>query len=486
MLKDAATGAVWLGLSQWLVRFLGVFSIIILARYLSASDYGVMALINISVSFLETVLVLGIGRFIIAKQSLTTDDLNTAWTFNVLKMIFIGSALFLIAPLIGEFYDTPDLVLPIKLISVSIMIGGFENISADILKKELKFNRVSIYIITPKLIGSIVNIALAVLLESYWALVYGTIAIRITSLIVSYFIHPFRPKFSFKSKNEIWEFSKLSLGSNFAIFIKNKLDSILIGKYYSSEELGSYTMAQTVASIPSTEVTTPVIGSLIPSLSKNKKYPREYIENVTRGLQIVSLIVWPACFGLLTISSEFVDIALSSKWETITLYLPILTLILSVDVIAGYSKQILILEGKLLFAVKCEWILVIYYIFSFPLAMYYTSIDMMLYFKLISSIVMGMAFFYRVSKCLNFNIRQALYQVLSSFFACILIYYLAFVMKEYFAFDSSLMSLTFSFIFWLVVYPVIIYLFWFFIGKPNTIEKLILTFLLKKNRCSDN
>jgi O-antigen/teichoic acid export membrane protein len=473
MLKVAVLGAVWLSIGQWLVRLLGVISLVILARYLSATDYGIMAMINISVSFLDAILVLGTGQFIVAKVNLTEDDKNTAWTINAFKMAFLFTVLFLLAPFIADFYDTPEIELPTQLIAFSILIGALENISPDLLRKELKFNRVVLFNIVPKLVGTIANIAFAVIYQSYWALVAGTILMKIASVIVSYLIHPFRPKFSLVSHLEIWAFTKLSLISNFAIFIKNRLDTILIGKFYSSEFLGNYTMAQTVASLPSTEITTPLIGGIIPSLSKIRQVREDYIKNVKHGLQLISIVVWPCCFGLLTIAPEFIDLVLSQKWQTILNYLYIVTIILSVDVIAAYCKNVLILEGLLKYSVKCEWLLAAFYGISFSIAMYYSDIQMMLQFKLAGSCIFLFALLYKLCKKINRVFIKTSRLIISPFVIGAIVYWGVNNLSVLANFDNKTSVLLLKFGLWMAFYPFGIMLVWHLIGKKETVEKII-------------
>ena len=105
--KKTVKGVAWTSLNQFLNMGLGFVIGVILARLLSPSDYGLLAMIGvfnaIAFSFLDS----GFGNALVRKPNLTEDDTTTAFYFNLMAGVILFGILWMVAPWVAVFYSTP-------------------------------------------------------------------------------------------------------------------------------------------------------------------------------------------------------------------------------------------------------------------------------------------------------------------------------------------------------------------------------------------
>ena len=130
------------------------------------------------------------------------------------------------------FFHSPTVRPIIRVLGFTIFIHAFVNIGVVYFQKELEFNKVFSYRFVGISTNFIVAVTAAIVLRSVWALVLGLFAENVVNLIVSYFIHPYRPHLSkdFGKAKELFGFGKWILGSSILVFIGEHIDDIFVGR----------------------------------------------------------------------------------------------------------------------------------------------------------------------------------------------------------------------------------------------------------------
>ena len=83
--RRVAIGAAWLVAGRWIIRLIGLISVLLLARLLTPEDFGIVALASLVVAVLDALTEFRFGQALVHYQDATIDEYNTAWTFNVMK-----------------------------------------------------------------------------------------------------------------------------------------------------------------------------------------------------------------------------------------------------------------------------------------------------------------------------------------------------------------------------------------------------------------
>ena len=143
--KRVIRGGVWVLALRILNRSLGFIRTIILARLLAPADFGLLGIAMLSISTLETFSQTGFQTALIQKKDNIESYLDTAWTVSAIRGLLLFLILFLSAPIIAEFFNSPQAVLIIRVVALSTLLSGLRNIGVVYFQKELEFKKQFLY-----------------------------------------------------------------------------------------------------------------------------------------------------------------------------------------------------------------------------------------------------------------------------------------------------------------------------------------------------
>lgn len=326
-------------------RGLNLIRLIILARILAPDDFGLMGIALLTLSTLETFSQAGFHAALIQKKEDIKGYLDSAWTFLILRSIILFGILYLIAPYAAGFFDAPEAKPIIQVLGLSILLGGFTNIGVIFFQKELEFNKQFVYQFSGTLANFVVSIAAVLILRNVWALVYGTLAGNLVMCAVSYFIHPFKPRFDFdlaKAK-ELFVFGRWIMGSSILIFLLTQGDDILVGKLLGATALGFYQLAYRISNMPATEITHVISQVTFPAYSKLQNNIEKLREAYLRVLQLTAFLSFPIAGLIFVLAPDFTRIFLGEKWMPMVPAMQVLAL-------AGLIRSIAATTGPIFYA----------------------------------------------------------------------------------------------------------------------------------------
>jgi lipopolysaccharide exporter len=319
--------------------------LIILARLLDPKDFGLMGIALLTMMTLETFSQTGFQEALIQKKENIEGYLDVAWTFLLIRGIILFSIIVLIAPLVANFFETPQAKGVVQAIGLVILIQAFTNVGVVYFKKELEFHKQFIYITTGTVTDFAVAVTAAILLGSVWALLFGFVAGKIAQLIASYIIHPYRPKISgnFHKARELFGFGKWILGSTVLVFLITQGDDLLVGKLLGATMLGFYQMAYKISNTPATEITKLLSQITLPAFSKLQDDLHKLKEAYLKVVKFTSFLVFPLTGVIFALSPEFVRIFLGEKWMPMAPAMQAL-------VLAGLIRAIISTTGPLFYS----------------------------------------------------------------------------------------------------------------------------------------
>lgn len=307
-------GAIWMIAMRWMMRGMGLFSTVVLARLLTPDDFGVVAIALIMVGLLETIAYLGVDLSLIKDQHAGRDDFDTAWSVQLIQGAMISLLLLVCAPLTAAYFNEPRAVAVILWLAVRPIIDGLVNIGLVALRKDLNFALEFRFHVATKLVGVVIQIGAALVFRNYWALVVGMIASSVTTVAMSYLLHPYRPRFTLTQAAKIWSFSQWLLVARVGSFFNRRADEFVVGNLLGTGAMGGYHVAYELASTPTSEIIMPMRRALFPALSRVAQdavlYPRMVIDTLRSSAVI--------CFGLgvgLACSADLVvPLILGEQW----------------------------------------------------------------------------------------------------------------------------------------------------------------------------
>ena len=129
----------WNSVEKFAIQGIGFVIGIILARILMPSDYGLVGMVAIFFAFSELFVGSSFSMALIQKEDRTEVDYSTVFHFNLIVSLIIYFILFLTAPLIAQFFNSSQLTVLIRVLSLTIVINSLSIVQQTRLIIKLDF-----------------------------------------------------------------------------------------------------------------------------------------------------------------------------------------------------------------------------------------------------------------------------------------------------------------------------------------------------------
>lgn len=312
--EKIVSGTIWMVAARWSMRLIGVVSTLVLARLLSPEDFGVVAVAMIIVGLVEVLAHAGLTQSLIRTPNPEDAHFNTVWSLQIVLGVLVALVIFLSAPYASTYFDNPEVKLVLQILALRSILQGFENPGIIWFRKNMDFHKDFQFLVWKKGIRFFVVVGLALYLGNYWALVYATLVGKVLSVALSYIMHPFRPKIEFSKTREIWSYSLWLLVVQIGHFINARIDAIVLGGMTNTALVGNYTVAADVAQSPTQELVAPMSRVLFSAFSKVQTNLKELERLFLKAFSSLATMCFATGAGVALISEDIVHVILGDKW----------------------------------------------------------------------------------------------------------------------------------------------------------------------------
>lgn len=341
-------GVYWTFFNQMSNNGLSFVVGIILARLLTAEDYGITALPSIFIALSAVVIGGGFGTALIRKPEITEADLSTAFYYSFGMGLLMYACLFVAAPWIADFYNTPVLTDLVRVTALTFIWGALSTPQTVLLQRRLDFKTQARISITNNILGAGVGLTLAFMGYGLWSLVIMGVVSSFTSLIQKWLAVRWLPsaRWSKESFRYLWNFGNKVMASAFLDVGYNNLTPLIIGKFYSPADLGIYNRAKGYACLPAQQGTSVIQQVTFPVLSKAQN-DDELLRNAYRKmLKVSAFVIFPVMTMLSALAKPFIVILVTDKWIDSVLLLQIICFSMMWYPIHAINLNLLWVKGR--------------------------------------------------------------------------------------------------------------------------------------------
>lgn len=479
--RQIAKGAAWLMGFKLLDKSIGLVSTLVLVRVLTPSDFGLVAMAMAVVALLELMGAFGFDSALIQRQDTARSHFDTAWTFNVIFGACI--ALFLVAMAVpaAAFYREPRLAQMLPVLAIGAVVGGFENIGTVAFRKELNFRMEFIYLFIKRIAVFVVVITLALTLRSFWALIFATIVGKAMAVLISYRLHPYRPRFSLAARGDLFNFSKWLFFSNLIQFFGHRSTDFILGRTVGSHGLGVYNLAAEIAAMPSTELIAPLNRAVYPAYAQLAGVRERLLARFFEVYSLICIVAFPVAIGLFCLSDLLVALLLGPQWSDSIPIMQVLGLCGLVAALQGNMYVVMTAIGKPKVTTYLGGFLLI---FSLPAVIYFSLQFGVLgaaYAQFVAALIGYVAIVFVFTKVTG-AFKSSLFFVmwrpfLAAVFMAVSLMALIGFFDHFSRFESLYLRFPLLVLGGVVSYVFCIVLLWVFVGRPKGGESLVYDFL---------
>jgi O-antigen/teichoic acid export membrane protein len=305
-----------LGVGGAMGKIISLATTLVMARILTPADYGLMAIAMVVIGFVSFFNEVGIGAAIVQRAKLTQSEINGCFAVALMASLFLFTVTNLASGAVANFMGNPRLGPMISVLAGAFVLGAFGTVPQALLRKDMHYKSVAGVALLATIVQSLLCLALAWSGFGVWALVWGFVASSAVQSLGAFLLAGWRPvgRYGIREAASLVKYGLHITNTRVFWYLYSNADRVVIGKLLGSLSVGIYDMAFSLATLPTSQVTTLATNVAAPLFSKlQDDLPRlrAAVLNFTRG---IAYITYPALIGMIACSRELEAVILGDKW----------------------------------------------------------------------------------------------------------------------------------------------------------------------------
>lgn len=402
-----------------LQRLAGLISTLVLARLLMPEDFGLVTMALLVIWFSQTFTQTGVKFYLLSIQTIDSEDINSAFTLN---MLFRGSVYILIAlfaSYVADLYDAPDIAEVLIVLCVINLITCFDNPSLVLLQRQNKYEKVVAMSIIVKVLRVVITIIAAFQLRNHWALVVGHAAGSLCNLIGSYLIFPYLPKLSLSRVKKQFSFSIWILMQSLVGYCRDQLDVLFTGFYFGKAELGAYNNIKFIGNIPLLNLIIPMTSPVINNFRDRIEDKESMRLRVDASLLVLSFVVLPLFLTLGILHEEIILLVLGPNWTQYSASLVAFSSMFFFRAYVGLLTNLVMIHNEVKRLFTYDLISLMIFAIAFFLIREESFVVFLMTVAVVENLLRFVFFIYLYSRYIGFSIKGVLKPLVSVVFAVI-------------------------------------------------------------------
>lgn len=346
----------WSAIERFSVQIFQFLFSIILARLVSPSEFGLIAMLGIFIVIAQSFVESGFSNALIQKTNRSEEDYSTVFYFNIAIAVIIYICLFYAASSIALFYKEPLLEIVCKWFGLSVIFQSFSVVQIAKLTVSLDFKTQAKASFISVLISGIVGVGLAYYGFGVWALLVQNLINTFFNTLLLWLFSRWVPLFSFswKALKTLFSFSSKLLLSGLLHTLYVNLYSLVIGRKYTTVEVGFFNQSNLISRFPSVSLMAIISRAIYPIQCNIQDQNELLSESFKKYLRMSCYIIFPIMISIGVLAKPLILVVLTAKWSPMSTILTILCFSYMWIPIMVVNNQILNVTGRSDYFLKAE------------------------------------------------------------------------------------------------------------------------------------
>lgn len=340
--QEFVKGVFWTGLAKYTGILVSLVISAILARLITPSEFGTVAIVTVIINFMGMFATMGIFPAIIQRNDLTQRNLNSIFTFTLISgavamLIMIGLSWF-----IADFYGDTTLIYVSWILSIYLFFTAANIVPNALMAKNKRFKEIAIRTFLLQVVSGILSVFAAFAGWGVYALVVTPIFSGIGILIYNMQFFPCHIdwKLDMKPIKSISNFSAFELLFEFVNYFSRNLDKLIIGKFLNLSALGYYDKSYRLMLIPMQNISSVINPVLQPVLSCLQNNGKEMAQKYNKLIHFIATFSFPLAVILYFNAYEMINIVYGDRWNAAIPTFKILSLSIPFQMILSTSGAV--------------------------------------------------------------------------------------------------------------------------------------------------
>lgn len=310
----------WSAITEFIAKLVAPITHMVLARLLTPEAFGIVATIQVVISFAEVFSDAGFQKYLQQHEFENNDKRNQCinvafWTNLGLSMV-MWIAIIVFRNPIASLVGNPEMGVGLSVACVCIPLTAFSSIQMALFKRNLDFKTLFVRRLVALSIPFIVTIPLAIIWKNYWALVIGNIMINVSNAVLLTIRSSWKPTFCYRILylKEMFAFCGWMMFDSILVWLTGYLDIFLVGTKLGSHYLGLYKTSMSTVSQFTSLITAAILPVMLPALSKVQNDIPQMRNLLLKFQKYCGILLLPIGAGIWIYSDLITQILLGEQW----------------------------------------------------------------------------------------------------------------------------------------------------------------------------
>ena len=308
---------------------LTLVTLAVLARLLTPTDFGLVAVAWIVVDLVARLAQTSVGHLLMQSGELAATDVDRVFTLAILLGAGSTAAMWLLAPAIAAASDAASLEQLLRLLAIAPIVASFGVVPAHVLRRELR---------QPELLGADLaayavgygGVAIALALRGFgaWAPIIGELvrtAIH-AGIVVVLYRGRFPPRLTFRGSTAVAARATGYLLTQASGFVLQSAAALAVWYTLGTAALGFYSRAERLAGLPTQALHNTFFDVAFVATAQRQTRRQDLRWFYLQAAEGLALAALPACLLLAIAAPEVVALLLGEQWPASVSILQVLAL----------------------------------------------------------------------------------------------------------------------------------------------------------------
>jgi O-antigen/teichoic acid export membrane protein len=302
--------------SQALNFAVRILSLMILARLLGPSDFGLVGMVTAFTGVLSLFRDFGLSSAAVQRTDVTDEQFSTLFWINLWVGVALGIIAVVLAPAIVRFYHEPRLFHLTLVLATGFLFNAAGVQHSALLQRQMRFTALAMINTVALIISTLIAIAGAKAGYGYWALATMPVVLPFVTTIglwicTGWIPGPPRRRSGIRS---MMRFGTAVTLNSVIIYIASNFEKVLLGRYWGVDALGIYGRAYQLISIPTENLNSAAGEVAFSALSRVKDDPQNLRNYFLKGYSLVLAMTLPITLACAFFAEDVVRVLLGPKW----------------------------------------------------------------------------------------------------------------------------------------------------------------------------
>lgn len=314
--NSISSSMIYKTLERYSVMLFQMLVQIVIARILSPSDYGVVAMMTVFIAIASVFTQNGFNRAVVQKKEADDIDYGTALTINTLMGVFFYIVIFIAAPWIADYYHNTDIKTYIRVLALIVPVSSVNAIQIAIANRHMEFASIFKCNLFASIISGMIGVMCALLGLGVWSLIIQNLTSVIAVSILMRITVSWKPRFNYRgqSAREMFSFGWKMMAAATIHTVYGELASLIIGRNYSSSDLAFYSKGKHFPRLITAGIDASMDSVMLSAFSKKQANTKALHALMKKSQNINCYLLFPFLGIFAMVAEPVIQIILTEKW----------------------------------------------------------------------------------------------------------------------------------------------------------------------------